>query len=247
MLSFILFHCPQLLNALEQLSVERDSEGRILSSEYQDNEGNIRRTVNTYGPTQLLSSLISINETPYARDSYFYTRAGSLRRLEREYLAEDAYEKLKLVFPGFSSTLEMGKDFISPQLVETSPFIEEIKPPVEKSVFNTDAMGKVLTESDYNEEGLLVGLMENTWEDGRLLSYKYTAYTGDTESVSLVEYSYNEEGERIKEDNYRNGVLERSLYRAEDGLQIEDIYMNGVVILRATYKDGRKISEERIR
>jgi hypothetical protein len=62
----------------------------------------------------------------------------------------------------------------------------------------------------------------------------------------LIEYEYNGEGDRIFERNFRNSVLERTVRKAGDR-EVEELYMNGAVVLRTVWEDGRKISDERVR
>jgi len=62
----------------------------------------------------------------------------------------------------------------------------------------------------------------------------------------LVEYEYDNEGSRISERNYRNGLLERTV-TFSGSREVEEIYMSGRLILRAIWEDGVRISEERIR
>jgi hypothetical protein len=61
----------------------------------------------------------------------------------------------------------------------------------------------------------------------------------------LIEFEYDNDGNRIVERNFRNGILERSV-TAQNGMDIEEIFMNGRLVLRAFWEDGVKISEERI-
>jgi len=61
----------------------------------------------------------------------------------------------------------------------------------------------------------------------------------------LVEYDYSSDGSRIAERNYRQGELERSV-TARDGIDTEEIFLNGRLVLRAFWENGLKISEERI-
>ncbi|MDR2111105.1 MAG: hypothetical protein LBP32_07340, partial [Spirochaetaceae bacterium] len=100
-----------------------------------------------------------------------------------------------------------------------------------------------LREVRRDEEGNILGEMTNTWDGDRLSSVRWVS--GEDERVS--EYEYDGEGDRIIERNYHQGVLER-VVRREGDREVEELYMNGTVILRAFWgKDGRKISEERVR
>jgi len=50
----------------------------------------------------------------------------------------------------------------------------------------------------------------------------------------------------ISEKNLKNGVLERVVL-IDGETEIEELYMNNAVVLRAVWEDGRKISETRVR
>jgi hypothetical protein len=88
----------------------------------------------------------------------------------------------------------------------------------------------------------MIGEMKNTWSQDRLLSVHWTS--GDDDR--LTEYEYDGGGDRILERNYSKGLLER-IVKQEGDREVEEIYMNNRIILRAIWEDGRKISEERIR
>jgi hypothetical protein len=68
--------------------------------------------------------------------------------------------------------------------------------------------------------------------------------SGDDER--LTEYEYDSAGDRMLERNFNRGILERTV-RSTGNRDIEELYMNGRIVLRAVWEDGRKISEERIR
>jgi len=62
----------------------------------------------------------------------------------------------------------------------------------------------------------------------------------------LSEYDYDGSGNRIAQRDYRNGVMERHIVIDGDN-ETEELYLNGIVVLRAYWENGRKISEERVR
>jgi hypothetical protein len=106
----------------------------------------------------------------------------------------------------------------------------------------TDDRGRILTETRRNEEGEVIGELQNAWSGDRLTSVRWKA--GDDERVT--EFGYDGDGDRILERNINRGVLER-VVRLAGNREIEEIYMDGKPVLRAVWENGRKISEEHIR
>jgi hypothetical protein len=109
-------------------------------------------------------------------------------------------------------------------------------------IYTTDDRGRVLSETRRDEAGEILGEMRNTWSADRLTRIHWTA--GDDERVT--EYEYNAAGDRVLERNINKGVLER-VVRTTGNQEIEELYMDGQVVLRATWEKGRKVSEERVR
>ncbi|MDR0602048.1 MAG: hypothetical protein LBG42_06660 [Treponema sp.] len=176
---------------------------------------------------------------PLYTDTYRYRRSGSLRQAERVYHASGERTRLSFRggFPGADD------DFIGPQGsgydMPDAVYLKEDY----RVVYSTDERGRVLSESFYDEKDELFGVLSNTWSGDRLTSVSWKTAAGDEERLS--EFEYDAEGDRIAERNYRRGVLERAVTRSGER-DIEELYMNGNVILRAVWEDGRKISEERI-
>jgi YD repeat-containing protein len=147
--------------------------------------------------------------------------------------------------PGFSE--EAG--FEAPPTVYTFSFFEDfVLPPSAKISYITDARGRVLTETRKDEEDNTLAEIKYTWGGDRLDVVEFSAAVTEAEETEVrrIEFEYNAEGNRIAERNYRNGVLERTV-RSRGSQDIEELYLDGVVILRAVWEDGRKISEERVR
>jgi hypothetical protein len=113
--------------------------------------------------------------------------------------------------------------------------------PTNRVVFETDSQGRVLTETRYDAEDTIIAVISNEWSGDRIGTIRWTAGNNSGRIV----YSYSG-GDRVSEDDYKNGVLERTVRLSGDD-EIEEIYMNGRPILRAVWKDRRKISEERLR
>jgi hypothetical protein len=112
----------------------------------------------------------------------------------------------------------------------------------DRILYNTDERGRVQSEVRRDANDAILGEVTNTWSGDRLVS---VLWKSDAEE-RLVEYEYNGEGDRVFERNLRDGVLERTVRREGDH-EIEELYMNGAVALRAIWEDGRKISEEPVR
>ena len=86
----------------------------------------------------------------------------------------------------------------------------------------------------------MIGELTNTWSGDRLLSVLWKTEDEDT----LIEYEYDDKGDRVVERNFSHGVLERVIGN-QDGTEIEEIYIDGILMLRAYWENGKKIREER--
>jgi hypothetical protein len=179
---------------------------------------------------------------PVTTDYYRYSRSKSLRAVERIYhqdLPEDNY-RVRLSFPHLILNAAMDKDFVSPGTAYGTEFLQDMLAAEGNQVrYTTDDRGRILVETTTDEGGEVIGEIRNTWSDDRLVSVEWKSL----EEERRNEYEYDQEGDRIAERNYRNGVLER-VVRREGDREVEDLYMNGVIILRAIWEGGRKISEE---
>jgi len=179
---------------------------------------------------------------PMYTDYYRYTRSGSLRAIDRS-LQEGAAAKLsRITFPRLgsdsSSSLEMAIQGVS----NTSEFFTDINPPEDAQItYTLDNRARVLTEVWKDKDGKIVGEYIDTWSGDRLQSVRWKS----DDDERLIEYDYDSSGNRIAERDFRQGVLERSV-TSRDGKDTEEIYMNGKLILRAHWENGKKISEERI-
>jgi hypothetical protein len=181
---------------------------------------------------------------PVYTDQYRYNRAASLRAVERTYhRGAEAASPVSLRFPHMVLNAAADTDFVGPPATFVSGFPEEyLIGEGYRVVYTTDDRGRVLTETRQDDKGTVIAELVNTWTGNRLSSVRLKA----GEDERLTEYEYNSRGDRIIERNYRRGVLER-LVRTEGNRETEELYMNGAVILRAVWEDGRKISEERVR
>ena len=177
-------------------------------------------------------------------DHYRYNRSGGIRAVERVFGegADAAVNAARVAFPrlgpDISATEELGviATIQLPEFLWDTRSLEGIK-----ITYSLDERGRVVNELWTDEEGTVVGEYQYTWAGDRLASLLWI--TEDEER--LVEYDHDAEGKRIAERNFRQGVLEREV-RTEDGIDIEEIFLNGRLVLRAQWEDGLKISEERI-
>jgi hypothetical protein len=113
--------------------------------------------------------------------------------------------------------------------------------PAARVIYDTDSRGRVLGETRYDEAGALLAEIRHEWSGDRIVEVRWTA--GADRGRILFFYSG---GDRVGEEDYKNGVLERKVIRRGED-EVEEIYMNGTAILRAVWNGGRKISEERLR
>jgi YD repeat-containing protein len=185
-------------------------------------------------------------------DYFRYNRSQYLRSVERIYheLRRDGEETaplrdpVLLAFPSRVLDAAADHNFIKNKPDPASEFFGD--PVVESGyhlVFTTDERGRVMTQTMLDAEEKTLWLIENTWSAaGRIVSSRRTE--GDDEKIT--EYEYDSNGNRMLERNINNGILER-VVRSENGRDMEELYMNNAVVLRAVWEGGRKLSEERVR
>jgi hypothetical protein len=194
----------------------------------------------------------SVQEILYT-DYYRYTRNYSLRLIERIFPpplgsgenleAEAQNTAVQLRFPRRSLDSEADVNAVSPVPAYGSRFLEELRTgDLHRVVYTTDARGRILTETREDEEGNILGEIRSTWSGDRLARV-VQSIEGEER---VIEYEYNQEGDRTLERNYRNGVMERVVH-IRGNQEEEELYLNGEPILRALWEDGRKVHEEQIR
>ena len=181
---------------------------------------------------------------PDITDVYRYTRSASLRAIERIYHSGYSLDsRRRIPFPSIGPIFPQEPDFESPVVAHSSEFLGDIMiPPGGRVIYTTDNRGRILSERRLDEDGRLQGELINTWSGDRLASVSWVS--GDDEW--LIEYEYDEQGNRIMERNINRGVLERTI-RSDGNREVEELFINDVVVLRAIWENGRKISEERVR
>jgi hypothetical protein len=179
----------------------------------------------------------------YCTDYYRYSRSSSLRGVERVYHTESEEEPVRLRFPHVVLGAAKNTSFVNPGISFTNEFFKDILVDSGSRVlYTTDERGRVLTETRRNEDGEVIGELQNTWSGDRLVSVHWKA--GDDDRIT--EFEYDSDGDRIVERNINKGVLER-IVTQEGDQEIELLYIDGKPMLKAVWENGRKISEERIR
>jgi hypothetical protein len=232
------------------------SDGLITEEHQIDPQGKDQITAYIYNNQLLLRAEARI-KTPkngeteetiedYYTDYYRYSRSYSLRSVERVFRsaasAVPAEERIRLAFPHMILGAARDFGFVSPGSAYGSDFFEDVLLDSGfRVLYTTDDRGRVLTETRRDEEGNVIGELQNTWSGDRLVRVRWLS--GEDERVT--EYEYDAEGDRILERNSSRGILERTI-RREGDRDVEELYMNGKVILRAIWEDGRKISEVRV-
>ncbi|MDR2150014.1 MAG: hypothetical protein LBO67_04200 [Spirochaetaceae bacterium] len=231
------------LESFDSLAVY-DSTG-LLTTEY--------RFVNTdetliqyhYRDQMLIRVETSLNSLPLTTDYYRYSRSKALRYIERIYHTE-LTQTQRLSFPYNGAPPDHS--FNSSIIMTDSNFLSDVLTHVHaggKNVYTKDEQGRILTETLYDAAGNNIGILENIWDGKRIKSMIFRSEADER----LTDYEYDENGDRIAELNYNKGVLERTVRRQPGSAdrEIEELYYNGTVMIRAIWERGRKISEERLR
>jgi len=137
--------------------------------------------------------------------------------------------------------LESAKAKPAVQEKTAAPVASAPLPPPFRMENITDDRGRILTQTKYNSKGETVSVIKNTWMGDNITSVTTT----EGSNVKKTEYEYNASGGRTAQRDYNNGVLERQIL-TQGNREVEELYLNGSVALRAVWENGVKISEERI-
>jgi len=173
-------------------------------------------------------------------DYYRYSRFGSIRAIERVF--HEGARLARTSFPRIEPDLSYDEELAIQGIAYSSEFLLDINSPEGTRVsYSLDNRGRILSEIWKNEDGEVLGEFRNVWSSDRLQSVLWRA----KDDERLIEYEYDDDGNRIVERNLRRGVLERSV-TSRDGRETEEIYRNGRLVLRAFWEKGMKISEERV-
>ena len=178
-------------------------------------------------------------------DFYRYSRSGALRAIDRIFHEVDGDVITdRLSFPRLGPPASFAREtgtvavFYTPEFILSAINIQGEGVMVS---YTLDSRGRLLSEVWRDEDGRVLGEFLNTWLDDRIVSVLWrTDY-----DERLVAYEYDGEGDRISERNYRMGVLERSVIR-QGGMDIEELFVDGRLMLRAVWENGLLISEERM-
>jgi hypothetical protein len=230
------------------ISERRFIDGMEIFTFYDYSEGLLVKAETwTYAAGQVSATAMqrnSMKEPPRITDYYRYTRSFSLRAIERVF--HQGYDESlmdRITFPAINPGVSREPEFLNPGLALSTEFLDDIiTAPLGRIIYTTDSRGRVLVETMLDENGEVLGELLNTWNGDRLDTVLWKS--GDDER--LTEYEYDSNGDRILERNMNNGVLERTV-RTTGSRDIEELYMDGRIVLRAVWEDGRKISEERVR
>ena len=227
--------------------IEIFDEKSLLISEYRFFEdGEITRIDYEFNDEILVSAtfFIWVDGEDYIRsyaDFYRYNRMLTLRSIERVFYRNMQADPIIVYFP--RQVMEGVEDNnIIADNVYPLFFGDIFVTEGQRIVYDTDDRGRILTQTLYDREGKVIWVIRNTWQNNRIVLSAKTE--GDT--VLLTEYEYNANGDRILERNLKNGILER-VVRTSGKTETEELYINNVVVLRAIWEDGEKISETRIR
>ena len=236
--------------------IEIFDENAFITSEYRFfNDREISRTDYNYKDGYVISANAFVWEKNEERgeftethaDFFRYNRSSFLRAVERVFYKDRQISPsdniVKITFPGNILDAARNDYFMSEKLNPYPEFFGDTYVSEDsRIVFAADERGRVLTQTLHDSEDKIIWVIRNTWSGDRIVSVSKTE--GDTEY--LAEYEYDADGNRVLERNLRNGILER-LVMTEDNKDIEQLYLNNVVILQAVWEDGRKISETRMR
>jgi hypothetical protein len=176
-------------------------------------------------------------------DSYRYNRSFSLRHVERLYHEGTITEPVRLTFSGRVLEAVSNQNFLSDRLYERSDFLGNFAAGEGfRMLFDTDGRGRIITQTLVDSKDDTVWVIKNTWSGDRIVGILKT----EGKDEKRVEYEYDKDGNRIVQRDIHNGVIERLVY-AKGEIEVEELFINGVVVLRAHWEDGRKIFEERVR
>ena len=245
--------------------IEIFSSNRTLIETHQYLASGIYTTRYHYRNDLLLRSDTFLNNVPLWTDSYRYTRMAMLRGVERKYHEAGRYaeplqgtssrppdaSRAAPVAPVVPAGLDLRVTPPIPGFVNPgSPYDSSIMKDVLGSIYSAkaakvnyemDSQGKIISETHYDEDDKVLAVITNEWTKDRIAVIRWSAPPDEGRIV----FGYSGK-DRISQENYKNGKLERKI-TARGNEEIEEIFINNILILRAVWKDGRKISEERIR
>jgi len=176
-------------------------------------------------------------------DNFRYNRSFALRSVERIYHSSATADPVSMAFPYRVLDAAADTNFMSDKLFLGSDFFDNFFVAENyRMLYDTDSRGRILTQTLVDDQDEVIWIIRNTWSGDRILATVKT----EGEDEKRTEYEYDGGGNRIVQRDINNGVLER-LVRIEGDNETEELYLNGVVVLRAYWENGRKTHEERVR
>jgi len=176
-------------------------------------------------------------------DYYRYNRSYSLRHVERRFYDASYRQPVRLTFPGRVLDAAFDENFISDKLTISSDFMGAFSAAEGyRVIYHTDNRGRILTQTMIDNKDEEVWVIVNTWSGDRIVAMRKV----EGEDEKVTEYEYDSEGDRVVQRDIHNGVLER-LVRTDGANETEELYLDGNLVLKAYWVDGRKVSEERVR
>jgi hypothetical protein len=236
--------------------IEVYDENSFLSAEYRFFQNGDRSRIDyVFKNGLLLSSSVWLCEendsgAEYEQiftDYFRYNRSSFLRSVQRVFYKDSEVSSLDdpvvIAFPHGIMAAARERYSTGERLNSYPEFFGNVSAGKDsKMSYSTDERGRILSQTFYDAGGKAIWVIYNTWRDDRIIS----SVKEEGSKIYLAEYEYDSGGERTLERNYMNGVLER-VVRSQGKTDIEELYLNGNVILRAVWEDGRKISETRMR
>jgi len=179
-------------------------------------------------------------------DHFRYNRSFSLRHVERVFSHPAGLEPVRLSFPVGILAAAFRGDFIT-AVTPGTDFMGTFENFFDAGdglsvTSRTDSRGRILSQTMLDGDGDTVWEIVNTWDGDRIVSILRAE--GDDER--LTEFEFDADGNRIVQRETRNGIVER-IVRTDGDTEIEELFMDGVLVMVARWEDGRRISEERVR
>jgi hypothetical protein len=234
--------------------IEIYDETSLLKTEYQySDDGGKTKTDFRYNEKLLLTCTVSVWEkneddsgsyAPSYADLFRYNRSSFLRGVERVFYKDrrlSLADTIRVSFPYLIMDAAKDSFFISERLHAYPDFFGPMEVSQDnKIVYSADERGRIFKQTLFDSEDNVIWVIENTWQNERIISISRK----DEKEELSAEFEYNSAGDRILERNYRDGKLER-IVRSEGKTDIVELYYENVLVLRAVWEEGRKISETR--
>jgi len=230
-----------------------DDEANLITEYTYFKNGDINRIDFEYNKNTLINAAsyksVQDAEEKYIKtftDFYWYNRSLSLRTIERLFYIDMQAKDDDIVKISFPRNIRntLNNDLLINERLNLYPgfFGEVYIEGNSKMVYDIDNRGRILKQTLYNDKNEVIWFITNTWQNNRIILTEKKE--GDL--TLTAEYRYNLAGDKISEKNFNNGTLERTV-EAEGNLEIEELYLDNIVILRAIWEEGIKISETRVK